>query len=137
MQTVIAYQGTTLPVAATPVTLFDSRVAFPPGGSFHLLNQQWFQWSILYVGAAGTGTVTGSFIDGSGTERVFYTGDATPTTAVNADEVYVGMYKGVLFTFTASVTATTFAPNLALNDQKPTSKVTPNDVLIDNDPTPS
>jgi hypothetical protein len=132
MQTVINYAGTPLPVGAVAETLFDSRVAFPPGGSFHLLNQQWFQWSIANTG--GTSTVIGSFVDDAGTERVFYTGSAAPSGDVNADEVYVGMYKDVVFRVTVSVTSTIFAANLALNDQKPTSKVTILDVLIDNTP---
>jgi hypothetical protein len=131
MQTVIKYQDTALPLAATDVTLFNSSVAFPPGGSFHLLNQQWFQWSILFT-SAGAGVVEGSFSEDKGvTWTQFYTSDSIASTVPSEDEVYVGMYKDVLFELNMDANTTVFSARLALNDCKPTSKVTAADLLVD------
>lgn len=129
MQTVIKYQGLALPATGTPQVLFDSDAAFPPGGSFHLLNQQWFQYRIAYTSTSGTGvaTVTGQFADdGFGaatpTWQTFYTGPAGSDAAGVRDEVYVGAYKDVRFLVTMTVNSTlTFSANLALNDQKASS----------------
>jgi hypothetical protein len=138
-QTIITYAGGTPTVTGT-VTLFNSVTAFPPGGSFHLLGQQWFQWSVTFGTAAdgGTGTVTGQFSDDKGTTwRTFYTkgpiADAvTATPATAEDEVYIGMYRDVRFQWTnAGEVPTVFQVNLALNECKPTSKVTANNVLVD------
>ncbi len=136
MQTVIKYQDTALPTAAANVTLFNSATAFPPGGSFHLLNQQWFQYS-LFMDSAGdtaTGTVIGSYSDDKGvTWNVFYTSAPHAEDAEVSDEVYVGMFKDVRFQLdVATENLTVFRANLSLNDCKPTSKVTANDVLVDN-----
>lgn len=140
----ITYAGGT-PTTTGTVTLFDSTVAFPPGGSFHLLGQQWFQYSIRTAsdGGAGTGTITGSFsLDKGTTWRPFYTSstadadddDAAATADVVADEVYVGMYKDIRFQFTnANEAPTVFEVNLSLHCAKPTSKVTRGHVLHDND----
>lgn len=139
----ITYEGGTPTVTGT-VTLFNSVTAFPPGGSFHLLNQQWFQYSIRIAsdGGTGTGTITGSFsLDKGTTWRPFYTSatadadddDAAATTDVTADEVYVGMYKDVRFQYVNAVEApTVFEVNLSLHCSKPTSKVTIAQVLHDN-----
>ena len=133
MQTTIKYQDTALPTTATPVTLFNSVTAFPPGGSFHLLNQQWFQYRITYTSTAGTGvaTVTGQFSDNNGTTWTnFYTGPAGTDSAGTRDEVYVGAYKDVRFLLTMTTNNTlTFSANLALNDDKASSKVVPTAVL--------
>jgi len=127
-QTIIKYQGTALPLQNTPVDLFSSVTAFPPGGSFHHLKQQWFQWTILFDGATGsiTGTVTGQFSDDKGvTWTTFYTSATLNDDVVNEDEVYVGMLKDVRFRFTvtnATEDANLFSVNLALNPCKPISK---------------
>ena len=140
MHTDIKYQDTALPAAApTTVTLFNSVVAFPPGGSFHLLNQQWFQWSINAASAAGTatGVVTGAFSVDKGVTWVDFYTEATaagndPLTINEEDEVYVGLYKDIRFQYTNSTQAlTTFDVQMRLNDQKATSKVTASDVLVD------
>lgn len=138
LQTIITYTGGTPTITGT-VTLFNSVTAFPPGGSFHLLGQQWFQYSVTNgsAGGAGTGTITGSFSDDKGvTWRDFYSrsalDDGTTAAPVTAeDEVYVGMYRDIRFQWTnAGEAPTVFQVNLALNAHKPTSKVTANDVLV-------
>lgn len=137
-QTIITYSGG-LPTVTGTVTLFNSALSFPPGGSFHLLGQQWFQWSLNIASADGTatGTVTGSYsLDKGATWVDFYTEATTagndPLVVVEEDEVYVGIYKDVRFQYTNAVQVpTTFEPNLALNCHKATSKVTVNDVLVD------
>lgn len=137
-QTIITYTGGTPTITGT-VTLFNSVTAFPPGGSLHLLGQQWFQWSLNIASAAGTatGTVTGSFSNDKGATWIdFYTESTTAGTApasVNEeDEVYIGMYRDVRFQYTNAVQApSVFDVNLALNHHKATSKVTANDTLVD------
>jgi len=135
MQTVIKYMDTALPLVNTPVTLFNSALSFPPGGSFHLLDQQWFQYSLLFDGAAGsiTGTILGQYSDNKGsTWTTFYTSGTLDDDVVYDDEVYVGMYKDVRFIFTvtaATEVATVFSINMALHDCKPTSKVSNADTL--------
>ena len=138
-QTIITYAGGTPTITGT-VTLFNSVTAFPPGGSFHHLGQQWFQYSITFGTAAdgGTGTVTGSFSDDKGTTwRTFYSKGSIPdavtaTPATTEDEVYIGMYRDVRFQWTnAGEAPTVFQVNLALNCNKPRSKVTTADVLVD------
>ena len=137
MQTVIKYQDTTLPTAATNVTLFNSATAFAPGGSFHLLNQQWFQYSLFMdsTGDTATGTVIGAYSDDKGvTWNTFYTMPAIPEDAEFSDEVYVGMFKDIRFQLdVANENLTVFRVNCALNDCKPTSKVTEGDLLVDSD----
>lgn len=135
-QTIITYAGGTPTITGT-VTLFNSVTAFPPGGSFHLLGQQWYQFSITLGSAAdgASGTVTGAFSDDKGTTwRTFYTATfadgvtATPLTA--EDEVYVGLYKDIRFQYTnAGEVPTVFQVNSALNYHKATSKV-PNDAVL-------
>lgn len=137
-QTLITYGGGT-PTITQTVTLFNSVTAFPPGNSFHLLGQQWFQWSIAFGTAAdgGTGTLVGAYSNDKGTTwRTFYSksvSDAvTATPLTTEDEVYIGMYPDVRFQWTnAGEAPTVFQVNLALNPQKARSKVTPNDVLVD------
>ncbi len=137
-QTIITYAGGT-PTATGTVTLFNSVTAFPPGGSFHLLGQQWFQYTLGIGSAAGagTGTITGAYsLDKGTTWRDFYTAtNADGTTAaptVTEDEVYVGMFKDIRFQYTNAVEApAVFDVQLALNCHKPTSKVTNDDVLVE------
>jgi hypothetical protein len=134
-QTIIKYQDTALPTTAAVVTLFNSVTAFPPGKSFHLLGQQWFQYSLLFdsAGDAATGVVTGAGSnDGGVTWDVFYTSAAHANAVVAIDEVYVGMYQDVRFQLTTAVeNMTVFRPHLALQCNKATSKVTEGDVLVD------
>lgn len=133
MQTVIKYTDTALPTAATDVTLFNSVTAFPPGGSFHLLNQQWFQWSLFMDSAAdgATAVLTGEYSDNKGTNwNTFYTSGTLVEDAEESDEVYVGMFKDVRFTLNVGgEDLTVFRIQMALNDQKPTSKTSNADVL--------
>ena len=141
-QTIINYAGGTPTITGT-VTLFNSVTAFPPGGSFHLLGQQWFQFSLRIAsdGGAATGTVTGSYSADKGVTWIpFYTSattdadddDASAAADVQEDEVYVGMYKDIRFQYTNAVEApTVFDVAMALNPQKPTSKVTAGHVLVD------
>lgn len=137
-QTIITYAGGTPTVTGT-VTLFNSVTAFPPGGSFHLLGQQWFQWSLNIASAAGTatGTVTGSFSNDKGVTWIdFYTeatAAGTAPAAVNEeDEVYIGLYRDVRFQYTNAVQApSTFDVNIALNCQKASSRTPANAPLID------
>lgn len=129
------------------VTLFNSVTAFPPGGSLHLLGQQWFQFSLRTASAGGTatGTVTGSYSTDSGVNwRPFYskaTADAVAASAatvaeVFTDEVYIGAFKDVRFQYTNAVEAlTVFDPLLSLRARKPTSKVGDNSTLLGRDPT--
>lgn len=135
-QTIVAYTGGTPTITGT-VTLFDSVVAFPPGGSFHLLGLQWFQFTLNIgsTGGTGTGTVTGDYsIDKGVTWRNFYTATTadgvTATPTASEDEVYVGMFKDVRFRYTNAVEVpAVFEVQLALNCQKATSKV-PNDAPL-------
>ena len=118
--------------------------AFPPGGSLHLLGQQWFQYSIRTAsdGGTATGTVLGSYsLDKGVTWLPFYskaTADADDDNAaavadVVSDEVYIGNFKDVRFTYTNAVEAlTVFDANLALNCHKATSKVPDAALLVDN-----
>lgn len=137
-QTIITYAGGTPTVTGT-VTLFNSVTAFAPGGSFHLLGLQWFQFALAIgsAGGTGTGTVTGDFSDDKGvTWRNFYTAtNADGTTAApvsTEDEVYVGMYRDIRFQYVNAVEVpTVFQANLALNCHKATSKVTNDDVLVE------
>ncbi len=134
MLTIIKYQDTALPTTAAAVTLFNSVTAFAPGGSFHLLNQQWFQWALVFDSAAGTvtGTVTGQWSDDKGvTWNEYYASGTLNDDVSNEDEVYVGMFKDVRFLFTAAVQNTNlFTAALALNDQKPVSKFAAANVLV-------
>lgn len=138
-QTIITYAGGTPTVTGT-VTLFNSATAFPPGGSFHLLGQQYFQYSIAFGTAAdgGTGTVTGAYSNDKGTTwRTFYSKSGiadgvTATPATVEDEVYIGMYPDIRFQWTnAGEVPTVFTPNLALNCHKAASKTPANAVLVD------
>jgi hypothetical protein len=133
MQTVIKYQDTALPTAATDVTLFNSATAFAPGGSFHLLNQQWFQYSLFMDSAldGATATLLGRYSDDKGANwNTFYSRAAIAEDGEVSDEVYVGMFKDIQFTLNVGgEDLTVFRINMALNDQKPTSKVTAGDVL--------
>jgi hypothetical protein len=133
-QTIIEYTGG-IPTTTGTVTLFNSVVAFPPGGSLHLLMQQWFQFTlrIASVAGAGTGTVTGSYsVDKGVTWVPYYTFATTDAVAasgavaadVQEDEVYIGMFKDVRFQFTNAVEApTVFQVQMALQCDKATSKV--------------
>ncbi len=137
-QTIITYAGGTPTITGT-VTLFNSVTAFPPGGSFHLLGQQWFQYAVTLGSAAdgASGTLVGAFSDDKGTTwRTFYSkaiADAvTATPLTSEDEVYVGLYRDIRFQYTnAGEVPTVFQVNLALNHWKATSKVTANAVLVD------
>jgi hypothetical protein len=132
--TIIKYMDTALPTTSAAVTLFNSVTSFPPGGSFHLLGQQWFQWALVFDSAAGTitGTVTGQWSDDKGTTwNEFYTSGTINDDVSNEDEVYVGMFKDVRFLFTAAVqNASVFIPALALHCQKPTSVRAATNVLV-------
>lgn len=117
------------------VTLFNSVTAFPPGGSLHLLGQQWFQYSLRTAsdGGTATGTIVGSYSTDKGvTWLPFYsksTADADDDdAAANSDsvhdEVFIGIYKDVRFVYTNAVEAlTVFDAKLSLHPKKPTSKV--------------
>jgi hypothetical protein len=132
--TIIKYTDTALPTTSAAVTLFNSVTAFPPGGSFHLLGQQWFQWALVFDSAGGTitGTVTGQWSSDAGvTWNEFYASGTLNDDVSNEDEVYIGMFKDVRFLFTAATQdATVFRTALALHCSKPTSKITANDVLV-------
>lgn len=137
MQTVIKYTDTALPTAATDVTLFNSVTAFPPGGSFHLLDQQWFQWSLFMDSAAdgATAVLTGEYSDNKGTNwNTFYTSGTIAEDAEESDEVYVGMFKDVRFTLNVGgENLTVFRIQMALSDKKATSKTSNADVLHNDD----
>lgn len=132
--TIITYTDTALPTTGAAVTLFNSVTAFPPGGSFHLLGQQWFQYSLFFDGAAGsiTGVVTGSFSNDKGvTWTTFYTSATYEDDVQNIDEVYVGIYKDVRFQLAvATENATVFRANIALNCDKASSSVATTDALL-------
>jgi hypothetical protein len=142
-QTIITYAGG-IPTVTGTVTLFNSVTAFPPGGSFHLLGQQWFQYSLRVAsdGGTGTGTIVGSYSNDKGTTWVpFYTRSTTDADDDNAvvvadtvhDEVYVGQFQDVRFQFTNAVEVpTVFQANLSLNCHKATSKVPDGALLVDN-----
>lgn len=141
--TIVNYSGG-IPGTTGTVTLFNSVTACPPGGWFHLLGQQWFQYSLRTAsdGGTATGTITGSYSTDKGTTWVpFYSKATTDADDDNAaavadvfsDEVYVGEYKDVRFQYTNAVEQlTVFDVNLALNCHKATSKVPDGAVLVDN-----
>lgn len=141
--TILDYAGG-LPTVTGTVTLFNSVTAFPPGGSLHLLRQDWYQYTLRVAspGGAGTGTVTGSYSLDKGTTWVpFYTkstadadtDNAAAAADVVADEVYVGMFKDVRFQFTNAVEVpTVFQVNHALARDKAASKVVDGALLVDN-----
>lgn len=141
-QTIINYSGG-IPTQTGTVTLFNSVTSFPPGGSLHLLGQQWFQYSVRAAsdGGTGTGTITGSYSPDRGTTWYpFYTSgtldadddDAAAAADVYSDEVYIGMYKDVRFQYTnATEVPTVFDVAMSLNCHKPTSKHSAADVLVD------
>lgn len=141
-QTIISYLGA-IPTVTGTVTLFDSSVSFPSGG-FHLLEQQWFQYSIRVAGpnGTGTGTITVDFSLNKGvTWRPFYVATdivhadadlAATDSQVFADEVYIGLYKDIRVQYiNAGEAPTVFEVNMALQCQKATSKVTAGQVLHD------
>lgn len=134
-QTIIKYTDTALPTTSAAVTLFNSVTAFPPGGCFHLLGQQWFQYGLVFDSAAGTitGTVTGQWSDDKGvTWNEFYASGTLNDDVSNEDEVYVGLFKDVRFLFTAATqNASVFRAALALQCAKSSSKITIADVLVD------
>jgi hypothetical protein len=133
-----------LPTVTGTVTLFNSVTAFPPGGSFHLMGLQWFQFAIRTASAASgaTGTIVGSYSTDKGTTWLpFYSKATVDAVAVGSpavadvveDEVYVGMFKDIRFQYTnAGEVLTVFDPNLSLTDQKATSKVNDGALLVDN-----
>lgn len=141
--TILEYAGGTPTVTGT-VTLFSSVTAFPPGGSFHLLRQDWYQFTLRVASdtGAGTGTVVGSYSNDKGTTWVpFYTrsttdaddDDTAAAADVVADEVYVGMFKDIRFQYTNAVEApTVFQVNHALSRGKSVSKVADGSELVDN-----
>lgn len=133
-----------LPTVSGTVTLFNSVTAFAPGGSFHLMGLQWFQYAIRTASAASgaTGTITGSYSTDKGTTWLpFYSRATVDAVAVGSpaigdvveDEVYVGMFKDIRFQYTnATEVLTVFDTNLSLTDQKATSKVGDGFLLVDN-----
>jgi hypothetical protein len=141
--TILSYAGG-LPTVTGTVTLFNSVTAFPSGGSFHLLRQDWYQYTLRVASDAGaaTGTVTGSYSLDKGTTWVpFYTksivdaddDDTAVAADVIADEVYVGMFKDVRFQYTNATEApTVFQVNHALARDKAASKVVDGALLVDN-----
>jgi hypothetical protein len=134
-KTHIRYTDTALPTTSAAVTLFDSTRVTP--GWFHLLNQEWYQWALSFdsAGDAATGTVTGQYSEDKGsTWNTFYTSGSLANDTHASDEVYIGMFKDVRFTFTISdANATAFRVNQSLSCYKPTSKVTAAHVLHDDD----
>lgn len=146
MKTTLGYTAGIPSGTTGTVTLFNSATAFPPGGSFHLLGQQWFQYSLRTAsdGGTATGTITGSYSVDKGTTWVpFYsksTADADDDNAaatgdVVTDEVYVGTYKDVRFTYTNAVEQlTVFDAVLSLASRKPVSKVVDGAGLVVFDP---
>ncbi len=141
--TILDYAGG-IPTVTGTVTLFNSVTAFPPGGSLHLLRQDWYQYTLRVAsdGGAATGTITGSYsLDKGVTWVPFYTKSVTDAdddnTAVAADviadEVYVGMFKDVRFQYLNAVEAPTiFQVNHALARDKAASKVVDGALLVDN-----
>jgi hypothetical protein len=142
-QTIINYAAG-LPTVTGTVTLFNSVTAFPPGGSLHLLGQQWFQYSLRTAsdGGTATGTIVGSYSTDKGvTWLPFYTRATTDADDDNAaavgdvftDEVYIGIYKDVRFQYTNAVEVlTVFDAQLSLNGHKATSKIPDAALLVDN-----
>jgi hypothetical protein len=141
--TILSYDGG-LPTITGTVTLFNSATSFPPGGSLHLLHQDWYQYTLRVAsdGGTATGTVTGSYSVDKGTTWVpFYTksitdaddDNAAAAADVIADEVYIGMFKDVRFQYVNAVEAPTiFQVNHALARDKAASKVVDGALLVDN-----
>lgn len=139
----ITYAGG-IPTTTGTVTLFNSVTAFPPGGSFHLLGQQWFQYTLRTAsdGGTATGTIVGSYSTDKGTTWLpFYTkattdaddDSAAAVADVFTDEVYVGMFRDIRFQYTNAVEVLTiFDAQLALHCDKASSKTPDAALLVDN-----
>lgn len=142
-QTIINYTGG-LPTISGTVTLFNSVTAFPPGGSLHLMGQQWLQYSLRTgsVASGATGTLTGSYSTDKGTTWIpFYSKSTLDAASVGSpvvadvytDEIYIGIYKDVRLQYTnASEVLTVFDAQVSLNSHKATSKVNDGALLVDN-----
>jgi|ERR1044071_2202631 hypothetical protein len=132
-KTIITYADTALPTTGAAVTLFNSVTAFPPGGCFHLLSQNWFQYGVFFDGATGsvTGVVTGAYSQDKGvTWTTFYTSATFDDDVNNRDEVFVGQFRDIRFQFTTGNENTTvFRPHITLSRDKASSKAAPTDVL--------
>lgn len=128
----LRYKGTALPVTDEVVVLFNSALAFPPGGCFHLLGQHWYQYAI-FLNSAGsaTGTVSGQYSDDKGVSwNTFYTSGAIAKNTEESDEVYVGTFKDVRFILTiGTADLNALRVNQTLCCDKPTSKTSNADVL--------
>lgn len=141
--TILSYSGG-LPTVTGTVTLFNSATSFPPGGSLHLLRQDWYQYTLRTAsdGGTATGTIVGSYSTDKGTTWVpFYTkstadaddDNAAAAADVVADEVYIGMFQDVRFQYTNAVEVLTiFQVNHALARDKAASKVVDGALLVDN-----
>lgn len=126
-QTLLTYTGG-LPANGDNI-LFNSVTAFPPGGSFHLLGQSWFQIAV----SADTGTTNAIRAEYSLAGRntvaadwvVFYQSaalDLTPgTLATFSDEIFVGNYKDIRIVFASNGAQTAFQCNMGMSPNRATA----------------
>lgn len=110
--------------------LFNSIVAFPPGGSMHLLGQKWFQFT-LFGSVGTTNTVTAEYSNaGRSTAaadwKLFYSAGPYDfgTDGTVRGEIYIADLADVRVLFNSNGAQTTFIANLALLPEKATSMLT-------------
>ncbi len=129
----ITFSGAT-PSGAT--LLFNSRTAFAPGQSLHLLGQQWFQYEI--AADAGTlHTVTAQYtntpIGQTAVWVQFYTSGTIDLSAgalaVFMDEIYIAPFTDVRVFWNVDGVITDFRVNMGLMPSKQTSQAAAADTI--------
>lgn len=128
MKTIVEYTGGLPPNGDT--VLFNSITAFPPGGGFHLLGQDWICVTITAntgttntvsaeYSQAASATVAASWIRFFVTPSIDFTGGGVNNTARVIIPVHE--YKDVRVVFSSNGAQTVFKCSLALTDEAPHS----------------
>lgn len=113
--------GTGLPGPAEVVVLFDSTVAFPPGGNLQNMGSMyWFSYSIA-PGANVTGnSVTAQYSNDNGTTwKEFYsstTNEPVGDSTTYRDEIAIGEFRDLRVLFNnGALRQTSFVVNMSLD----------------------
>ena len=113
--------GDGLPGAAEIVTLFDSTVAFPPGGNLQSLGDvYWFSYSIKPSTNATGNSVTAQYSNNNGvTWNEFYsstTNEPVGDDTTFRDEIAIGEFRDVRVLFNnGAIRQTGFVVNMSLD----------------------
>lgn len=134
--TIVKYQDTALPQNGTPVTLFNSITAFPPGSNLPFLGQKWFAFTIT-ANAGTTNTVTAESSTAgratvAGSWRVIYSSgnlDFTTGPKTFRAEIYIADLQDVRILFNPSANQTVFEATLALLPEKASTAVASTDTV--------